>query len=46
MIMSPDTERDDLVRRDDTGTKDFWFGVIGLGACALAAIAIAIISSL
>jgi hypothetical protein len=43
--MSPDTDRDDLVR-PDPGTRDFWFGVIGLGAIALAAIVIAIISSL
>jgi hypothetical protein len=45
--MSPDREGDDvdLVRRDP-GTRDFWFGVIGLGACALAAIVISIISSL
>jgi hypothetical protein len=44
--MSPDTDRDDLDQLGDPGTRDFWFGVIGLGAIALAAIVIAIISSL
>jgi hypothetical protein len=46
MIMSPDTRRDDLAQPDDPGTKDFWFGVVGLGVIALAAIVTAIISSL
>jgi hypothetical protein len=44
--MSPDTDRDDLDQLDDPGTRDFWFGLIGLGGIALAAIVIAIISSL
>jgi hypothetical protein len=31
---------------DDTGTKDFWFGVIGIGAIALIAIGFAIFSNI
>ena len=31
---------------DHTGTKDFWFGVIGVGGAALIAIAFAIFSNI
>jgi hypothetical protein len=31
---------------DDAGTRDFWFGVIGIGAIALIAIGFAIFSNI
>lgn len=42
--MAEYTDRDDSARTDDVGTKDFWFGVIGLGVMALLAIVLAVVS--
>ena len=45
----PEGRPGDLRRReeiDESGTKDFWYGVIGIGGAALIAIGFAIFSNI
>jgi hypothetical protein len=41
-----DRRRDVDEEFGDPGTKDFWFGVIGIGTCAVVAIVLGILSGL